>query len=413
MKKVLVIDNLTETFEGTTVKSGLQKSSKLDARAFSAMGYDTTFLYCGEMKDSYPYKKISLNPLGAKDEVIRDNKHMRASGGYVKTNLEKARQLIEEADYIVGHCHSVSVMTGVNNMVKDKKILYVVHDIIDLMWAYGFSNAVGNMRDSGRNYSSLVTNSQYSVSRLNKIYERGKDKQSTHGHRLYSGNQAFDSYIKHFVWTDVEPSEEDIAYKEKKSAIIGRFEKAKFHHKLYNYKNPNNVIVHYGMKDHRRDEGLQYYNNVLKKANKVMEGLQDNELWKEVRSSQSVILPCHHEGFGYTAFEAGIFGVVPVIFTQELVPGWGHQHATVEYLTRAGATHFAADFNDNGAIFKAIDDSLKVTTEDRIALSHNLLKYFSLENYVEERIALMDAATKGPEIIKPTKTKTSLEKFFK
>ena len=42
--RIVIVDNLTETFKGEIVQSGLQKSSKLDARAFSAMGYDTTVL---------------------------------------------------------------------------------------------------------------------------------------------------------------------------------------------------------------------------------------------------------------------------------------------------------------------------------------------------------------------------------
>ena len=47
MKKVVVIDNLTETFKGSIVRSGLQKSSQIDARAFAKMGYDTHYVYAG------------------------------------------------------------------------------------------------------------------------------------------------------------------------------------------------------------------------------------------------------------------------------------------------------------------------------------------------------------------------------
>ena len=58
--KILIIDNLTETFVGTEVKSGLQRSSKLDARAFAKLGYDTTYIFCGQIDYTYPYKKISV-----------------------------------------------------------------------------------------------------------------------------------------------------------------------------------------------------------------------------------------------------------------------------------------------------------------------------------------------------------------
>ena len=118
------------------------------------------------------------------------------------------------------------------------------------------------------------------------------------------------------------------------------------------------------------------------------------------QSSCSIILPCFHEGFGYTAFEAGIFGVVPVVLVKD------NEHATTEYLTRVGVKHFSADFGDESAIYNTIDESLNVTVEDRIDISSKLLSYFSVENYVNNRIELMNCAKKV------SNTETSLEKFM-
>ena len=391
--KILIIDNLTETFVGTEVKSGLQRSSKLDAQAFAKLGYDTTYIFCGQIDDTYPYKKISVDDYGAKERAVLEGKNQRQSSPYIKQYLKRVTKQINSADYIIAHCHSSGMITGLNNLVQNKRILFVIHDVVDLMWANGFSGAVRTMRESGRNYCYVSTNSQYSINRLNIISRRGGDN-------IYSGDEGFDGYIKHFVWTDVIPTEEEIVNVNNTSAVIGRYETHKYHHKLYNYKNPNHKIIHYGMKDKRRDSDLKYYNRLIRDANDYKENLFDKELWDNVKLSRSIILPCFHEGFGYTAFEAGIFGVVPVVLTKD------NDHATTEYLTRANVKHYSVDFNDEIAIYKTIDESLNVTTDDRKEISKKLLDYFSVMNYTNERIEILKSAKKKEN------TETSLESFM-
>ena len=391
--KILIIDNLTETFVGTEVKSGLQRSSKLDAQAFAKLGYDTTYIFCGQIDDTYPYKKISVDDYGAKERAVLEGKNQRQSSPYIKQYLKRVTKQINSADYIIAHCHSSGMITGLNNLVQNKRILFVIHDVVDLMWANGFSGAVRTMRESGRNYCYVSTNSQYSINRLNIISRRGGDN-------IYSGDEGFDGYIKHFVWTDVIPTEEEIVNVNNTSAVIGRYETHKYHHKLYNYKNSNHKIVHYGMKDKRRDSDLKYYNRLIRDANDYKENLFDKELWDNVKLSRSIILPCFHEGFGYTAFEAGIFGVVPVVLTKD------NDHATTEYLTRANVKHYSVDFNDEIAIYKTIDESLNVTTDDRKEISKKLLDYFSVMNYTNERIEILKSAKKKEN------TETSLESFM-
>ena len=391
--KILIIDNLTETFVGTEVKSGLQRSSKLDAQAFAKLGYDTTYIFCGQIDDTYPYKKISVDDYGAKERAVLEGKNQRQSSPYIKQYLKRVTKQINSADYIIAHCHSSGMITGLNNLVQNKRILFVIHDVVDLMWANGFSGAVRTMRESGRNYCYVSTNSQYSINRLNIISRRGGDN-------IYSGDEGFDGYIKHFVWTDVIPTEEEIVNVNDTSAVIGRYETHKYHHKLYNYKNPNHKIIHYGMKDKRRDSDLKYYNRLIRDANDYKENLFDKELWDNVKLSRSIILPCFHEGFGYTAFEAGIFGVVPVVLTKD------NDHATTEYLTRANVKHYSVDFSDEIAIYKTIDESLNVTTDDRKEISKKLLDYFSVMNYTNERIEILKFAKKKEN------TETSLENFM-
>jgi hypothetical protein len=405
MKKVVVIDNLTETFNGSLVRSGLQKSSKLDARAFAKMGYDTHFIYCGKCEDQYTYTHHIVDELGSKDRAVAEGKNpSRVSRFYIKDYLERVQRTIKDADYIIAHCHSVSMIALVNGLVKNKRIMFVIHDIIDLMWCYGTSKAIHNMRKTNRNMCYMATNSNYSIQRMTDIYMRALA--AKYPEIPMSGEEAFDGYIKHFVWTDQIVADKDIESVEPKSAIIGRYEPSKFHHKVYGYNNPKNIIVHYGIRDSRRDEGYKYYNKLIESANAYAENLSDDELFNAIKTSQSIILPCHHEGFGYTAFEAGIYGVVPVIFQKQTQHLGVWSHATSEYLTRANVKHFVADFNDPNDIYKAIDESINVTLEDRHEISRNLLNYFSVENYVNERIEKLDSM---PEQVS---TETNLEDFF-
>lgn len=406
MKKVVVIDNLTETFKGSIVRSGLQKSSKLDARAFAKEGYDTHYIYAGVCEDhDYDYTHHVVNELGSKDRAMAEGKNpSRVSRYYIRDYLTKVQDVIKDADYIVAHCHSVSMITTINQLVKNKRIMFIIHDIIDLMWCYGTSDVIRRMRKSDRNMIYIATNSHYSVQRMNDIHARAV--KAGYEDIPLRGDEAFDGYIEHFVWTDEEVTDEDIQMVEPKSAIIGRYETSKFHHKVYGYENPNNTIVHYGIQDPRRDKNGKYFERLVKSANAYAENLPDDEMFEAIKSSQSIILPCFHEGFGYTAFEAGIYGVVPVIFQKELEHLGIWAHATSEYLTRAGVKHFVADFNNPDDIYKAIDESINVTLEDRFEISTNLLNYFNVEDYVSERIQKLDSI---PERLT---TETDLEEFF-
>lgn len=390
--RIGIIDSLNETFDGPIVRGGLQKSSKMDARGFSKVGYDTTYFYCGEMTDpEYDYTHIQAGTIGAKDSAKFANKDpKRCSFVYLRKSIDRIKYELAKMDYLIVHCHSTTIMNAVNSVVKDKKIMFVVHDVIDLTWAIGFTSAVRRVRASQRNQCVFVTNSNWSVNNLNYIYSRRKT------YDVLSGDEGFDAYIEHFIWTDEIVREEDIITKHNRSAVVGRYEPGKYHHKLYGYKNKDNPIIHYGIKDERRDPGLRYYNKLKEKANGFEEALSDKDLFDRIKTSKTIILPCWHEGFGFTAFEAGIYGVVSVIAMKSFELRIKEvTHATDEYLTRCGAFHLTADFRNDDDIHRVIDDSLTVTDATRMSISENLLKYFTLENYVNDRLKLIEAGPKN------------------
>ena len=104
--KILIIDNLTETFNGALVKSGLQRSSKLDAQGVSKLGYDTTYIFCGNIDDTYQYKKISVDDYGAKERAVVEGKSPKQSSMYIKQYLNRISKELNSTDYIIAHCHS-------------------------------------------------------------------------------------------------------------------------------------------------------------------------------------------------------------------------------------------------------------------------------------------------------------------
>jgi hypothetical protein len=382
--KVLIIDNLTQTFEGSIVRSGLQKSSKLDAQAFSKF-YDTTYAYCGSIIDyKYTYTHKVLSPLGAKDLCLSKGESAKSSFKYVRVFLQDLKKELEEAEIIIAHCHSLTMLTTINELVSNKKIIFIIHDVIDLMWQSGFTGAVNALKKKPNNNYKIMTNSDYSIQRANYNYGRRKSFE-----KIKSGDELFDGYIKHFIWTD-----EKLEVREKANffATIGRYTSDKFHHKLYNHRNFTNdyhhKTIHFGVKDPIRDKGLKYYNTLIKMADSFVENASDEELNIALQTVKAVILPCPHEGFGFTAFEAGIYGAVPVVLMQAFSGTDIKCHATNEYLNRSKTFHYTVDFNDEHELYSLMDESINTPMELRKQISNSLLSYFTLENYVNERVEL-------------------------
>lgn len=378
--KILVIDTLTETHNGTMVRSGLQKSAVLDAQGLSDF-YDTTFMYCGNREEpKYEYRHLVVSPKGSKDICLEQGLNPKYnSSPIVKKWIKEYAPLINaEFDNIICHIHSLASF-GLVQYMENKNVIFIVHDVTDYFFYKALGHAVERARKTNNNIK-VMTNSQYSIDRgyLSYNRKRGDD-------HLLEPNELFDGYIKHFVWSDLKPV---ITEKHDFSSIIGRFDKSKQHHKLFKFKHSTHKIHHYGIQDPRRDSDGSYYERLKNSGNEIFENLPDKELWKHISKGMNVLIPCVHEGFGFTAFEAGIFGCVPIVFTNTS-PNSAIGHATAQFLTRANAFHCDVSFQDNNQIQKTIIESRDVPLSVRMNLSKNLLDYFSLANYVFERTELL------------------------
>ncbi len=380
--KILIIDTLTETYDGTMVRSGLQKSAVLDAQAFS-INHDTTFMYCGKREDKYNYKHYIVAELGSKDYCIANGMNPKMqSSSIIKKYLLQNIDFINEFEYIICHVHSFSSFR-IAEELKGKNILFIIHDVLDYFYYGGLNRNYQKIIKTDNNVK-IITNSQYSIDRAWPYYKRRKED-------MAPPNEVFSNYIRHFVWTDTKPTVEE---KDDFSSIIGRFEPKKFHHKLYKYEHDTHKIHHYGIKDKRRDKDFKYFNKLKNSGNLVFEGLDDTRLMASVSRGMNILIPCWHEGFGFTAFEAGIFGCVPIIM-ENRSPSQNIGHATAQYLTKANVLHYVVSSQSDTNLFDVINESRNVTMEQRKEISANLLKYFSLENYINERVKLLNEKVKN------------------
>ena len=419
--RITVIDGF-QSYVNNTPKTGIQRSSWFDARAFAHMGYDVKYIISGDYKDlDYSnIQSISVDNIGIKEKLYTQfdtsglSSKATLSSRIAKEYFKKALPYLKDENYIFVHCYSTVGIRMINEAFTNKNIIFFFHDIIDLMYIRTISNAIREVRESKRNNVKFVTNSHYSTQRYHIISQR-----DFYDFNILPVNEAFDGYFKYMIWS-TKKIEDMIPFIEKKDnhiITIGRLEPNKKHSRLLCYDPPSNYdIIHYGFVNKEKKESYQYYLNFKKKCEKtlnrkIVENLSDNELFSRAARAKTIILPCYHEGFGFTAFEMGIYGVVPVIFKKyDLLPkNYELGHATSEYFTRANALHFVAEYMDEKDIKEKIDQSLEVTTDQRIEMANNLLKYFTVENYVNERIEMFNSPNKILQSNIKVKNKKSVE----
>lgn len=378
--KILVIDTLTETHNSNNVRSGLQRSAVMDVHALSKE-HEVTFMYCGTREDGQDYTHHIIAEHGAKDYLINQGLIPKnRSAAIIKDMIRQNKSFIDIFDYIIVHVHSFASFY-VAEIVQNKNILFIVHDILDYFYYEGLQRQYKKIHN---NNSKILTNSQYSINRAKSIYDRRRAE-------VLHPDEVFYGYIKHFIWTDIKP---EVKEKGDFSSVIGRIEPAKFHHRFFKFEHESHKIHHYGVKDPRRDVGFKYYEKLKASGNNYFLGLNDEDLWSSVSKSMNILIPCWHEGFGYTAFEAGIYGSYPIIL-ENRSPSTNIGHATSEYLTRAGVPHMVIPFQaKDEEIYNEIIKARNIKMDTRNEISRSLLEYFSVGNYIQERIELFNKPIK-------------------
>lgn len=384
MMKILVIDGLTETFTNGIVRSGLQKSSKLDAEGLST-SHGVGFMYCGDFSSKYNFRHIKVSNLGSKDYCLQNNLNPKTNSSFIiKRYLKNNINELNKYEKIIVQVHSFSSFY-IDELVNNKKIIFILHDILDNFYYSSLSKRVSRL--SGNNQVKILTSSQYSIDRCWSIHRRNNNK-------LYmlKPTEIFEGFIDHVVWTNTKPL---FTKKENFSAVIGRFEKSKYHHKLFGFTDSQHTINHYGIKDIRRDADSSYYNRLVKSGNIIKEAYSDEELYNDTKKAKNIIIPCWHEGFGFTAFEAGIYGAIPIILYNDS-PSQNIGHATAQYLERAGVYYKQIEFTSpKEELFNLILTTSETSDDIRRDNSAKLLNYFSLDNYILERVKLFEGGFKN------------------
>ena len=129
----------------------------------------------------------------------------------------------------------------------------------------------------------------------------------------------------------------------------------------------------------------------------MCEGWSDEDLREDAKYARNVVISCPVEGFGFTAFEMGIFGMPCVILKT------GERHATEEYLKKLGASYVVVNTKGNKQwkkeLYKAMEET-KLTIEEKKANAQKFLNYFTLLNYIRERDNFIELAKKKIKINK-------------
>jgi glycosyltransferase involved in cell wall biosynthesis len=410
--KIAVIDTLIQTIDfDQPVRGGLVKSAILDVEALSC-DHDVSFLYYGKPWRKGRFHAISLDSLGSKDWCLKNKKKVSMAHHKLRKDTPLMLETLSEInpDAIIIHvCSKSNYLYEIAKKFIDTPKIFMFHDGVsndDLFGTAGILHTIVQLKKYG---SFIVTNSEYTRDSITKVMiHRELDLRKFYPELMkeikdVNTYQLFDKVYDYFVYYDPYTKPE-VTDNENFSVNIGRYQKKKGVLNLLElHKQSDHIVKLFGVKDPVFDPGLKDYAKIKEHTEKHMnyilcENFSDEKLREEARRGQNVVISCPVEGFGYTAFEMGIFGMPCVIVKI------GERHATEEYLKKLGASYVAINAKGNRdwkkQLYKAVEET-KLTVEEKKENAKKFLDYFTLQNYINEREAFIELAKKK---IKNTKT---------
>lgn len=395
--KILVLDTLIQTVDfDRPVRGGLVKSAILDVNAL-AEKHDVFYMYYGKPTTNYKFKSIILDDIGSKDWCLREKKKVSLAHTKLTKDIPKMIESISsiKPDALIIHvCSKSRYLEEISKKFIDIPKIFIFHDGVsndDLFGTVGIISTIVKLKK----YNSLITtNSDYTKDSISKVMiGRENDiKRFYPNLREELGEdltkfQLFDKVYDYFVYYD-NNAKLDIVENRGFSVNIGRFQKKKGVLDLLQLHKYNNHEVRlYGVQDPVFDPGLKDYKKI-KDAEEhydnyvVCEGYSDEELREDAKYGNNIVISCPVEGFGYTAFEMGVFGMPCVILKH------GDRHATEEYLQKIGASYVTINKSGNKKwkmdLYEAMQNT-KLSEDEKRENAQKFLDYFTLENYIKER----------------------------
>lgn len=412
--KIVVLDTLIQTVDfDQPVRGGLVKSAMLDANAM-AEKHDVFYMYYGKPTYEYNFTPIILDDIGSKDWCLKNNKKVSLAHTKLTKDIPKMIAGISEIqpDALIIHvCSKSKYLEEVAKKFIDIPKIFVFHDGVsndDLFGTVGILSTIFKLKK----YNSLITtNSDYTKDSITKVMINREDDIRKYYPKLLNdvddvkNYQLFDKVYDYFVYYD-NNAKLDVVDNAGFSVNIGRYQKKKgVLDLLHIHKYNNHSIRLYGVQDPVFDPGLKDYKKIKEaEANydnyMICEGYSDKELREDAKYGNNIVISCPVEGFGYTAFEMGVFGMPCVILKH------GDRHATEEYLDKLGAEYVTVNKKGNKNWKEELYEAMLMTKLSVSAKRKNaqkFLDYFTIDNYIDEREQFIELAQK--EINKTNKNR--------
>lgn len=395
--KILILDALTQTVDiDKPFTSGVIRSALNDAYGMSN-GYDVIYAYFGKEVYDKPFKTFSLGAKGLKDCTWNNTKLSGMTLNKVKDNIMH-KLFTLKFDVMIIHLHSYS--SYINDLCKyfeDIPKVFVIHDfILDVFTA---SNMMKKMLDI-KHYKNniIISNSEFTKHLGNFIYK----KRYEHIKELckdiinldFEDKDKFvDRAWKYFVYTN---QKEPLAYENKEYSInIGRFDLDKGSQRLLMLHKYNDFKVKlFGSYDPYHDPDKKYYNKLLNISKEypntyeICEKYSDEQLKEKAKYANNIVISCDHEGFGYTAYEMGLLGIPSIIIADKRVE---YKHATEDYLKHISVPYKKIHTKNREELYNTMKN-FNLSLTQKKELSYKLIKYFSIDNFINDRLNAFNEA---------------------
>jgi hypothetical protein len=356
--KILIVNDLSKTLDFKIISDGMTKTSIDQASALSTVN-QVDFAYCGTEHHDYQFNSIILD-VNAPDKT--------------RDKMKLLSKIVDVGyDIIIIHSQRCSKLEQFCQRFIDTPKIIFVHDCpIDLFMYISLQKNIVKLKQLN---CKIVTNSKYTHDRLNNLY---RERLLYYGYEYIE--QVCDMYSQCFTYINAQPTINNAL---KYSTNIGRIHPFKEPQRLLGiHKYSNHGIHFFGRLDVFEPLALKLYQKI-KTATELYPNYhihinQEHEYINSyLQNAQNHVITWTNEGFGYTALEAGIYGVPSVIVQRY------DRHATAEHLQQIGAAYTIVDYKDRRALYDIVDQ-YSLTLEQRKENSIKFLQYYTLENYIKD-----------------------------
>jgi len=406
--RIAVLDTLIQTVDFTQpVRGGLVKAVWNDVIALSER-HDVFYAYYGKATFDYKFKSVVLGDKGAKDWCLKHKKKTSLAHHKLKKDIPKYIETISaiDPDVLIVNVESKSqYLEAIARKFIDVPKIFVFYDGVSNNDLFGTAGIIGTILKLKKYNSVITTISEYTRDTITQVMiDREPDMRKYYGfmEEIPDVNtyQLFDPVFDYFVYYD-NNAKLDIVDNAGFSVNIGRYQRKKGVLDLLQlHKYNNHVVKLYGVQDPVWDTGLEAYKKIKAAEDCcegnyiVCEGFTDEELREDAKHGNNIVISCPVEGFGYTAFEMGVYGMPCVILKH------GERHATEEYLKKVGASYVTVDKKANKKWREELYEAMLMTKLSRKEKEENaqkLLDYFTIDNYIDERERFIELAQKKVE----------------